>query len=1106
MAGGSPEKVVRVWDPRSGRRISQLIGHTDTVRSVVLNEEGTHLLSASADSTIRLWSLSEQRCLHTFTHHSDSVWSLFSDHPDLDVFYSGDRSGLLCKVDWERCAEVSEGECVVLAQESPSDRSQTDFRTHTSLTGINKVVALDNSYVWTASANGNVSRWMDIAPRSVREEQYPLFPPRTSQEGPPDAPPFFRLSPSYSASANPRISALKGQTQAVSPSTSSVSFADQATARVSSRDDTPLLDSPRSGESGGMQGIDRSSYRDGSKLHGLPFDSLVCLAPLNDPFGIAIGLGSLSMRANSRVALQDEQEAPFNSASLVSIPAALQSSYQALHENEGSVRSSMQAMRQGTRPLLGQSPPAMSSAQILAQQMGDPSIAARPSSVRSGSLRFAPILPHSPEGDRRRIDESKEDEDMYDNGSDKDAESAVEARLAYEERDLAADAEPLRSAPEDVICGARGLIRSSMLSDRRHCLSIDTGAEICVWDLISGRCLGAFDWAEVLSAARSSGRCGPLQPGDALDLVRERIEGSSVSQNWCNVDTKIGSLSVHLEYPRCFDAELYIDECMDVLKESDPEYAFKDDQRVNVGLMVLKGIFTGFLQREATLRLAANNPLKDGILAYEKPELMDRIEVAPDPDSAQRSRLQLARSSTAPGMAIAIAQQPRTPAILPIHSPLTPTGEHGMNSLQKLLESQRQATGTSRDDDTRKTDPTATPSKQPSDYFSIESSTAPGSGTTTPRAKTPGGDKGAAAAVSPGGSGTIMSRLRMGLRRENVQQKRDSKSTAPGTSQNAIQGVSRSVSDKGGDSEAEQQLHTLRDLFARASAGKSDASPGNEIPKLEFPPETSVILSESSHDSGGFQVSYRGLVSSTERDTAILEMRAPFWLLEHLLVPGDDALTSLRGNKDKLTFWLLPWSPPTSAPPSSDLEQCKALVQAEDLSAFDQLQTFKPMAALPGNNARLTATRMLRIKKACGFVADKLQLFDDETGGGQRSGLTSIAVSRRSSASAQATSGVGALAGLASRTIVSSGEAAGNSDGNLPSNKSSSSRTEAAADASATAAPRVPAGADPSDVIELLCNDTVVPPHATLAQVHRYLWKSGSPIKLEYRWKDPALV
>lgn len=40
LAAGTPERVIRVWDPRSRRQVARLGGHTDNVRGVLLGEDG----------------------------------------------------------------------------------------------------------------------------------------------------------------------------------------------------------------------------------------------------------------------------------------------------------------------------------------------------------------------------------------------------------------------------------------------------------------------------------------------------------------------------------------------------------------------------------------------------------------------------------------------------------------------------------------------------------------------------------------------------------------------------------------------------------------------------------------------------------------------------------------------------------------------------------------------------------------------------------------------------------------------------------------------------------------------------------------------------------
>ena len=76
LVSGSPENALRIWDPRSCIRICKLRGHSDNIRSIAVNKDGTQCLSASSDGTIKLWSVGQQRCIATINCHQDSVWSI----------------------------------------------------------------------------------------------------------------------------------------------------------------------------------------------------------------------------------------------------------------------------------------------------------------------------------------------------------------------------------------------------------------------------------------------------------------------------------------------------------------------------------------------------------------------------------------------------------------------------------------------------------------------------------------------------------------------------------------------------------------------------------------------------------------------------------------------------------------------------------------------------------------------------------------------------------------------------------------------------------------------------------------------------------------------
>ncbi|KAH7080368.1 hypothetical protein BKA63DRAFT_531305 [Paraphoma chrysanthemicola] len=146
IASGGPESIVRVWDSRTGKRITKFVGHTDNVRDILVAEDGDTILTASSDQTVKVWSMTAGRCMYTLTMHNDSVWSLFSECPQLSVFYSSDRSGIVAKSDVRNCAEMDEGLSVAVCQEHE---------------GVNKLVAAGD-YVWTATSSSSINRWDDV--------------------------------------------------------------------------------------------------------------------------------------------------------------------------------------------------------------------------------------------------------------------------------------------------------------------------------------------------------------------------------------------------------------------------------------------------------------------------------------------------------------------------------------------------------------------------------------------------------------------------------------------------------------------------------------------------------------------------------------------------------------------------------------------------------------------------------------------------------------------------------------------------------------------------------------------------------------------------------
>lgn len=57
IASGSPERVVRMWDPRSGKRTAKLVGHTDNIRAIVISDDSKYVRLSDTVLNLKLtWS------------------------------------------------------------------------------------------------------------------------------------------------------------------------------------------------------------------------------------------------------------------------------------------------------------------------------------------------------------------------------------------------------------------------------------------------------------------------------------------------------------------------------------------------------------------------------------------------------------------------------------------------------------------------------------------------------------------------------------------------------------------------------------------------------------------------------------------------------------------------------------------------------------------------------------------------------------------------------------------------------------------------------------------------------------------------------------------
>ncbi|KAI8925962.1 hypothetical protein BC831DRAFT_458429 [Entophlyctis helioformis] len=173
LASGSPEKIVRLWDPLCppNSPIMRLQGHADNIRDLLVSDDGRWVLSASSDSTVKLWSVAMARCWTTYAHFEAPVWCLASGCPRLETFWAGCRDGLVTKTSRVRpfgsvlpasaSAAASEPVPTILGVDTADEIAESVAVCRES-GPVFRIAGIDDLYVWTATPSSHVNRWRDV--------------------------------------------------------------------------------------------------------------------------------------------------------------------------------------------------------------------------------------------------------------------------------------------------------------------------------------------------------------------------------------------------------------------------------------------------------------------------------------------------------------------------------------------------------------------------------------------------------------------------------------------------------------------------------------------------------------------------------------------------------------------------------------------------------------------------------------------------------------------------------------------------------------------------------------------------------------------------------
>ena len=185
----SDDSTVRLWEQASGKEIITYRGHEVSVNSAVFSPDGEYILTASADQTARLWERSSGKQIMTYCGHEDWVNSaVFSPDGEHILTSSDDQTARLWKrssgkqimtyrghEDWVRSAVFSrDGEHILTASDDQTARlwetaSGKNIMTyHGHKDDVNSAVfSPDGKHILTASDDNTARLWETASGKNI---------------------------------------------------------------------------------------------------------------------------------------------------------------------------------------------------------------------------------------------------------------------------------------------------------------------------------------------------------------------------------------------------------------------------------------------------------------------------------------------------------------------------------------------------------------------------------------------------------------------------------------------------------------------------------------------------------------------------------------------------------------------------------------------------------------------------------------------------------------------------------------------------------------------------------------------------------------------------
>lgn len=168
---------------------------------------------------------------------------------------------------------------------------------------------------------------------------------------------------------------------------------------------------------------------------------------------------------------------------------------------------------------------------------------------------------------------------------------------------------PVNTQPAFVIPGSPGIVQHEILNSRRHVLTKDAEGTVKLWEITRGAVLE--DYGKV-----------------SFEEKKEELFEMVSIPAWFTMDTRLGSMSVHLDTPQCFSAEMY---AVDLNVPDAPE-----DQKINLAQETLRGLLAHWLsrrrQRMAT-QASANGDFPAGQENALRNHISSRVDVHDDAET-----------------------------------------------------------------------------------------------------------------------------------------------------------------------------------------------------------------------------------------------------------------------------------------------------------------------------------------------------------------------------------------------------------------------------------------------------------------------------------------